>query len=89
MTTVAPTTQPASEMYDEDDARGWLMKGNMTRNQAKLWAVGEFGCDYIEVRCKTVWLRGLTVAEQAYSDWGGIGCDKNSPGAVAFWEVSA
>jgi hypothetical protein len=86
---VCKPSRPEPEMMSEDEPKAWLRKDCYpTRAKAKQWAVGEFGIDWIDLRVRTTWIRGLLPSEgDDYPDWGGMGCAKDCPGAEEFWEV--
>jgi len=80
--------KPSVEMISEDEPKGWLAKEHYTRSQAKQWAVGELGIEWIDVRVSTTYIRGLFPEEIAEGcEWGGMGVPKDHQCAVAFWEV--
>lgn len=79
---------PATEMISEDEPIAWVAKSAFTRSQAKKYAASEMCIDFIDVRSRTCWIRGLTAEEREGDEFaGGYGCEKDHPAAVEFWEV--
>ena len=65
----------------------WLPKEFYpTRNDAKRFAVGEAGYDWIDVRVRTRWAKETEPVGIQFDKWYGP-AEKDEPGAFEVWEV--
>lgn len=75
-----------------DDGTVWLPKALYPkRSEAKMFAVREWPASYIDVRCRTRWMRHAPDApEAAYSEYEHyyVMCSKDDEGAFECWEIT-
>jgi hypothetical protein len=70
-----------------DDGTIWLPKALYpTRSEAKMWYAEQMTCDYIDVRCRTRWMR--VEPDPDYRDMPYVISEKDAEGAFECWELT-